>query len=241
MMQIEVRPCDGCGEHSGTATGVSPHTSTFSFQYSLQSSALNFVLKMPLSEGQAGEAWELSRTTKFCRISASTGRNSTGLCVSVFIEWAFPLGADDILSVFGTIILWFCSSAVLYSYVISNTPFHSPHSVHYAPETIVSLHQGFISYLQPTGVKLSQQLPHGQSENYTLQPSGHYMHSTLVTICTAQWSLYAQHTGHYMYRRVVTICTTSLSSHKFYVQPTHCIYVFYVDLRTNSHYLPIQH
>ena len=29
--------------------------------------------------------------------------------------------------------------------------------------------------------------------------------------------------------------------HKFYVLPTHCIYVFCVDLRTNSDYFPIQH
>jgi len=28
---------------------------------------------------------------------------------------------------------------------------------------------------------------------------------------------------------------------QFYVLPTHCIYVFYVDLRTNSDYFPIQH
>ena len=28
---------------------------------------------------------------------------------------------------------------------------------------------------------------------------------------------------------------------QFYVLPTHCIYVFCVDLRTNSHYFPIQH
>ena len=29
--------------------------------------------------------------------------------------------------------------------------------------------------------------------------------------------------------------------HKFYVLPTHCIYVFCVDLRTNSGHFPIQH
>ena len=29
--------------------------------------------------------------------------------------------------------------------------------------------------------------------------------------------------------------------HKFYVLPTQCIYVFCVDLRTNSDYFPIQH
>ena len=34
---------------------------------------------------------------------------------------------------------------------------------------------------------------------------------TVVTICTAQWSLYVPHSGHYMYRTVVTICTTSLT------------------------------
>jgi hypothetical protein len=28
---------------------------------------------------------------------------------------------------------------------------------------------------------------------------------------------------------------------QFYVQPTHCIYVSSVDLRTNSDYFPIQH
>jgi hypothetical protein len=29
--------------------------------------------------------------------------------------------------------------------------------------------------------------------------------------------------------------------HKFYVLPTQCIYVFCMDLRTNSDYFPIQH
>jgi len=33
----------------------------------------------------------------------------------------------------------------------------------------------------------------------------------VVTICTAQWSLYVPHSGHYMYRTVVTICTTQWS------------------------------
>jgi len=30
-------------------------------------------------------------------------------------------------------------------------------------------------------------------------------------------------------------------AYKFYVLPTHCIYVFCVDLRINSDYFPIQH
>ena len=41
--------------------------------------------------------------------------------------------------------------------------------------------------------------------------SGHYIHRTVVTTCTAQWSLYVPHSGHYMYLTVVTICTTSLT------------------------------
>ena len=35
---------------------------------------------------------------------------------------------------------------------------------------------------------------------------------------------------------MVTICTTSCNIQQFYVLPTQCIYVFSVDLRTNSHY-----
>jgi hypothetical protein len=48
------------------------------------------------------------------------------------------------------------------------------------------------------------------------RPSGHYMYRTVVTICTAQWSLYVPHSGHYMYRPVVTICTAQWS---LYVPP----------------------
>ena len=40
---------------------------------------------------------------------------------------------------------------------------------------------------------------------------GYYMYRTVVTICTAQWSLYVPHSGHYMYRTVVTIRTASLT------------------------------
>jgi len=39
---------------------------------------------------------------------------------------------------------------------------------------------------------------------------------------------------------VVTICTTTFNNQQFYVLPTQCIYVFCVDLRTNSDYFPIQ-
>ena len=50
---------------------------------------------------------------------------------------------------------------------------------------------------------------------------------------TAQWSLYVPHSGHYMYHQ--------FNIQQFHVLPTQCIYVFCVDLRTNSHYFPIQH
>ena len=57
----------------------------------------------------------------------------------------------------------------------------------------------------------------------------------------AQWSLYVPHNGHYMYRTVVTICTASLTFNNSTFCPHSWIYVFCVDLRTNSHYYPIQH
>ena len=53
----------------------------------------------------------------------------------------------------------------------------------------------------------------------------------------ASWSLSflfnpVKSTGHYMYRQ--------FNIQQFYVLPTQCIYVFCVDLRTNSDYFPIQ-
>jgi hypothetical protein len=39
----------------------------------------------------------------------------------------------------------------------------------------------------------------------------------------------------------VSLPTTSFKIKKFYVLPTLCIYVFCVDLTTNSDYFPIQH
>ena len=65
-----------------------------------------------------------------------------------------------------------------------------------------------------------------------VQPSGHYMYRTVVTICTAHWSLYVQPSGYYMYRQ--------FNIQQFYVLPTQCIYVFCVDLRTNSDYFRIR-
>jgi hypothetical protein len=44
-----------------------------------------------------------------------------------------------------------------------------------------------------------------------------------------------------VYCAVRTECTAMLNIHKLYVLPTQCIYVFCVDLRTNSDYFVIQH
>jgi hypothetical protein len=43
------------------------------------------------------------------------------------------------------------------------------------------------------------------------------------------------------YNPVVTISTNSFNIQQFHVQPTHCIYVFCMDLRTNGDYFPVQH
>ena len=42
-----------------------------------------------------------------------------------------------------------------------------------------------------------------------------------------------QPSGHYMYRQ--------FNIEQFYVLPTQCIYVFCVDLKTNSDYFTVQH
>ena len=42
-----------------------------------------------------------------------------------------------------------------------------------------------------------------------------------------------KHSGHYMYRQ--------FNIQQFSILPTQCIYVFCMDLRTNSDYFPIQH
>jgi hypothetical protein len=39
----------------------------------------------------------------------------------------------------------------------------------------------------------------------------------------------------------VTLCTARFNIRQFYVLPTQCVYVFCVDLRTNSDYFPTQH
>jgi hypothetical protein len=44
-----------------------------------------------------------------------------------------------------------------------------------------------------------------------------------------------------IYIPVVTIYTTRFNFHKYYVLPTQCIFVFFMDLRTKSDYFLTQH
>jgi hypothetical protein len=44
-----------------------------------------------------------------------------------------------------------------------------------------------------------------------------------------------------LYAPVDTVCAATCNMQQFHVLPTQCVYAFYVDLRTNSDYFPIQH
>ena len=68
-------------------------------------------------------------------------------------------------------------------------------------------------------------LNHLPSDFSTVKPNGHYMYRPVVTICTAS--------GYCMYHQ--------FNIQQFSVMPTWCIYVFCIDLRTNSDYFPTQH
>jgi len=74
----------------------------------------------------------------------------------------------------------------------------------------------------------------------TIPQSGHRMYRTVVTVCTAEWSLYVPHSGHSMYRTAVTICTARFNIHKFYILPTQ-LYLCVLCGSENSDYFPIQH
>jgi hypothetical protein len=60
--------------------------------------------------------------------------------------------------------------------------------------------------------------------------------SPVVTICTAQWSLYVPYSGQYMYRTVVTVCTAQWS---LYV-PYSGHYMYHQFNIQQSHVLPTQ-
>jgi len=63
-----------------------------------------------------------------------------------------------------------------------------------------------------------------------------YGHSAVGCLAPSSSSRTFNHlksSGHYIYHQ--------FNIHKFQVLTTHCIYVFVMDLRTNSDYFPIQH
>ena len=72
------------------------------------------------------------------------------------------------------------------------------------------------------------------------RPATHEMRSVLFetlqcneNVCSVGKLTLVKPSGHYMYRQ--------FNIQQFYVLPTQCIYVFCVDMRTNSDYFPIQH
>ena len=58
------------------------------------------------------------------------------------------------------------------------------------------------------------------------------------TVAVSRWYWYITEalnpSGYFTYRTAVSICTAEFNVQKLYVLPTHCIYVFSVDLRTNE-------
>ena len=91
---------------------------------------------------------------------------------------------------------------------------------------------------EPVNVTLQKERPvftHGEDGRDVVEKictASLTLYSPVVTICTASLTLYSP---------VVTICTASLTFNISTFCPTQCIYVFCVDLRTNSYYFPIQH
>ena len=63
--------------------------------------------------------------------------------------------------------------------------------------------------------------------------------TAIIFLYSINWLVYMTRfnplkpSGHYMYRQ--------FNIQQFYILPTQCIYVFWVDLRTNSDYFPIKH
>ena len=107
--------------------------------------------------------------------------------------------------------------------------------------------QGFICGFQECFVK-SDWTRHsatvGRTVTATCQYCGAAQHST-AQLCSLAFGVLNYELIHRGRRTlcgpVVILCTTRFNIQQFYVLPTQCIYVFCVDLRTNSDYFPIQH
>ena len=96
----------------------------------------------------------------------------------------------------------------------------------------------YVTFRTSVHVAYIQSNEYGLTERPKLNPS-----KPVVTICTAQWSLYVPHSGHYMYRTVVTVCTAQWSLYvphschytyrqfniqQFHVLPTHTVFMCFV-------------
>jgi hypothetical protein len=111
-------------------------------------------------------------------------------------------------------------------YMYRQWSLYVPHSGHYMCRTVFTIFTAQWSLFVPH----SGHYMYRQRSLY-VPYSGHYMCRTVFTIFTAQWSLFVPHSGHYMYRQ--------FNIQQFSVLPTQCVYVFCVDLRTNSDYYSI--
>ena len=87
----------------------------------------------------------------------------------------------------------------------------SPQGSYHAKQMVTFLNPISMNLLKPSGHYMYRKLVTVCTAQWSLYV--HYMYRKLVAICTAQWSLYVSHSGHYMYRTVVTTCTALWSLH----------------------------
>ena len=74
------------------------------------------------------------------------------------------------------------------------------------------------------------------------RPAGEHATATfLANFVSTSYQSYACCMSYSRCRSEITTCAAMFNIQQFYVLPTQCIYVFCVDLRTNSDYFPIQH
>ena len=86
----------------------------------------------------------------------------------------------------------------------------------------------------------------GSNAGYTMfrgsvKSTGYPLHSPVSPSLPLPCVTVCYHISNALYRPVVTICTASLTFNNSTFCPHSCIYVFCVDLRTNSDYFLIQH
>jgi hypothetical protein len=68
-----------------------------------------------------------------------------------------------------------------------------------------------------------------------------YLQRVLMSLFFQQFNVHTVRRTLTLYSPAVTVRTARFNIQQFCVLPIQCIYVFCVDLRTNSGYFPIQH